>query len=74
LKEEALARTAWRTRFGSGGGAVVRHKRVNEVKIFVLLETSLAYSVISQVPITDEGLSSRVEDMTRSCPIRAGTK
>jgi hypothetical protein len=48
--------------------------KINTIIIFVLFGNSLAYSVISQVPITDEGLSSRFGHMTRSCPIRAETK
>jgi hypothetical protein len=30
LKEEAVDRTVWRTRFGRGNGTVVRHSRMNE--------------------------------------------
>jgi len=31
LKEEALARTPWRTRFGRGSGPVVRHRMMRMI-------------------------------------------
>jgi hypothetical protein len=42
LKAEALDRTLWRSRFGRGYGAVVRHYRMNEALFSLIIEATIS--------------------------------